>query len=76
MVRIFSAFSRIRTEYEEIRSISTYPVQVWENAGKMRTRITLNTDSFYAVIGQNAFGESDCRKFKLTVSLQQNDEIA
>ena len=27
-----------------------YPVQMRENAGKMRTRITPNTDSFYAVL--------------------------
>ena len=43
LVRIFSAFSRIRTEYGEIRS------KMQENAGKMRTRITPNTDTFYAV---------------------------
>ena len=44
-----SAFSRIWIEYGEIRSISPYLVQMWENAGKMRTRITPNTDTFYAV---------------------------
>ena len=32
-----------------IRSISPYSVRMRENAGKMRTRITPNTDSFYAV---------------------------
>ena len=42
-------FQRIRTEYEEIRSISPYSVQMWENPGKMRTIITPKTDSFYAV---------------------------
>ena len=51
LVHIFQAFSRIRTEYGEIRrtSISPYSVQMRENAGKMRTRITLNTDTFHAV---------------------------
>ena len=29
--------------------ISPYSVRMWENAGKMRTRITPNTDTFYAV---------------------------
>ena len=42
LVRIFPAFFRIRTEYGEIRSI--------KNAGKMQTRITTNTDSFYTVL--------------------------
>ena len=42
----FSASSRIRNEYGEIRSISPYSVQMRENAGKMPTRITPNTDSF------------------------------
>ena len=49
LVRIFPAFSRIWTEYGEILRIFPYPVQMRENAGKMRTRITPNTDSFYAV---------------------------
>ena len=42
----FSAFSCIRTEY----SISPYSVRMPENTGKMRTRITPNTDIFYAVL--------------------------
>ena len=42
LVRIFPAFSHIRTEYGEI------PVSQ-ENAGKMQTRITPDTDTFYAV---------------------------
>ena len=49
LVRIFPAFSHIRTEYAETRSISPYSIQMRENAGKMRTRITLNTDTFQAV---------------------------
>ena len=49
LVRIFPAFSRIETEYTEILRISPYSVQMQENAGKMRTRITPNTDTFYAV---------------------------
>ena len=47
--RNFSAFSRIRTEYREIIIISAYTVQMLENMGKMETRITPNTDTFYAV---------------------------
>ena len=45
----FSCIFRIWTEYGEIRSISPYLVQMWENEEKMRTRITCNTDTFYAV---------------------------
>ena len=55
----WSAFSRIRTEYEEIQSISPsfglntkrYRVSllIQSKCGKMRTRITLNTNNFYAV---------------------------
>ena len=45
----WSVFSRIRTEYGEILRISPYLVRMWENAGKMRTRITPNTGTFYAV---------------------------
>ena len=45
LVHIFSAFSLIRTEYEEI--ISPYSVQMRENVGKMGTRITPNTENFY-----------------------------
>ena len=39
LVHIFPAFSRIRIEYGEI----------FENARKMRTKITPNMDTFYAV---------------------------
>ena len=46
----FPAFSRIRTEYGKIRSISPHSVRMWENAGKMRIKITLNMDTFYAVV--------------------------
>ena len=49
LVRIFPAFFRSWAEYGEILSISPYSVQMRENAGKMRTRITPNTGSFYAV---------------------------
>ena len=49
LVRIFSAFSRIRTEYRDILRISPYSVRMRENVGKMRTRITANTDTFYTV---------------------------
>ena len=50
LVRIFPAFSRIRTEYEEILGISLHSVQMRENVGKMRTRITPNMDTFCAVL--------------------------
>ena len=36
-----------------IRSISPYSVRMRKNAGKMRTRITPNTDTFYAVVVDN-----------------------
>ena len=49
LVRIFPAFSRIRTEYGEILRISPDSVKMRENKRKMRTRITPNTDTFYAV---------------------------
>ena len=42
----WSAFSRIWTEYGEIRSICPYSVQM----EKIQTRITPNTDTFYAVV--------------------------
>ena len=45
MVRIFPAFSRIWTEYGEIRST----VQMRENVRKIWTRVTPNIDTFYAV---------------------------
>ena len=48
LVRIFPSFSRIRTEYGEILRISPYSVLMQENEGKMRTKITLNMDTFYA----------------------------
>ena len=41
LVRIFPAFTDIRTEYGEIR--------MSENAGKIRTRMILNRDTFYVV---------------------------
>ena len=45
----FPAFGlNIRTPYLSV-FISLYSVRMRENAGKMRTRITPNTDSFYAV---------------------------
>ena len=47
MVRIFPAFSRIRTL--SLFNISPFSVRMRENGEKMRTRITPNTDSFYAV---------------------------
>ena len=63
MVRIFQAFSRIRTRSYfgplffphspafglNTERYSVYSVRMQENEGKMRTRITPNTDTFYAV---------------------------
>ena len=49
LVRIFPAFSYIRTEYGEIR-ISPYSVQMQGNDRKMQTRITTNTGTFHAVV--------------------------
>ena len=61
LVRIFFAFSRIRTKYGEISnecksvdwSLYKKYLSIFsphsENAGKMRARITPNTDTFYAV---------------------------
>ena len=41
-------FSRIRTEYGEIEYLSVFSPNAGK-CGEMRTRITPNTDSFYAV---------------------------
>ena len=53
LVRIFPAFSRIRTEHGEILRISPFLVRMRENAGKMGTIITPNTDTFYVVFIKN-----------------------
>ena len=55
LARTLPAFSRIRTEYGEILRISPYPVRMRENVGKMRTRITPNTDTFYAEVYEGLF---------------------
>ena len=49
LVHIFPAFSRIWTEHGKTLRIPPYSVQMRENTGKMRTRITPNTDTFYVV---------------------------
>ena len=49
LVPIFLTFIGIWTEYGGILRISPYSVQMRQNAGKMRTRRTPNTDTFYAV---------------------------
>ena len=54
LVLIFPAFSLIRTEYREILRIYPYSDPMRENVGKMRTRITPNMDTFYAVIYINS----------------------
>ena len=43
-------FSRIRTEYGEIHRISPYSAEY----GKMRTRMTPNTDTFYSLDCNNS----------------------
>ena len=48
-----STFSRIRTEYREILSISPY--SVWTR--KMRARIALNMETFHAVLLLNILPE-------------------
>ena len=48
-VFFWSVFSRIPTEYGEIRSISPYSVRMRENTGKMWTRVTPNTDSVWYI---------------------------
>ena len=50
LVRIFPAFSCIRTECGELRSMSFYSVRMPENMGKMPARITSNADTFYAML--------------------------
>ena len=40
---------RVSKYYETDYSISPYSVRILENAGKMQTRITPNTETFYAV---------------------------
>ena len=50
LVRIVVAFSCIRTEYGEILRVSPHSVRMRENEGRMRTRITPNTVTFYAVL--------------------------
>ena len=49
LVHVFPAFSCIWTEYGEVFRISPHSVQMRENAGRMRTRITPNTNTFYEV---------------------------
>ena len=46
---LWSAFSRIGTEYREMRSISPY-FRIQSKCGKIRTRITPNTDTVYPVL--------------------------
>ena len=41
---------RISLDSDWILRISPYSVRMWDNARKMRTRITPNTDTFYAVL--------------------------
>ena len=55
LVPIFPAFSTIRTEYGEIRSISLYSVPMRENAGKIRARITPSMDTFQKLLKDPPF---------------------
>ena len=47
---LWSAFTRIRTEYGAQRD--TPYLRVQSESGKMQTKITPNTDAFYALIGK------------------------
>ena len=49
LVGIFPTFSGIQIEYGDMLCIFPYSVRMRENAGKMRARITPNTDTFYVV---------------------------
>ena len=53
-------FSRIFPHPDWIRSISPYSVRMRENPRKMRTRITPNTDSFYAVVVNSFLNKFYC----------------
>ena len=76
LVRILPAFSGNQTEYREILHISLYSLRMRKNAGKMRTRVTPNTDTFYAVkIGVNFFNTlQKCLYF--TNTLQKCTKVA
>ena len=50
----WSLFSRIRTEYVEIRV--SLPIQ--SEYGKIRTKKTPNTDTFYAVLTNSSYNVS------------------
>ena len=64
LVHISPASSSIWTEDGEILHISPNSVQTRENSGKMRTRITPNVDTFYAVHPIcNAYHENMAEKF-------------
>ena len=53
--KVFPAFSSIRIEYREKLRISPHSVRIRENTGKMRTRITPNTDTLcLSVFSPNA----------------------
>ena len=58
LVCIFPTFSHIRTENGEILRISLYSVWMWENAGKLRIRITPNMHSSYAIL--DVWQSSEC----------------
>ena len=47
LIRIFPGFSCIRTEYGGRYPVSLRLVRMPKNVGKMRIRITPNTDTFY-----------------------------
>ena len=46
----WSAFSRIRTEYGEIRSISPYSIRMWKNADRNNYDYGLSSHNDYDVI--------------------------
>ena len=65
----FPHFSRIFPQYREVRSISPHSVWMRENAGKMQTRITPNTDTFYTVFTSAIIGINCENQLSLPVNI-------
>ena len=70
----WSAFSCIRTEYEETIRVSPFSVRIQENAGKMLMRTTPNTNNFYATRAINYQADKQLKqtnlKFQYTGALR------
>ena len=70
-VLFWSVFSRIRTEYGEMWSISPYLVQM-----RMQTRVTPNTDTFYAVIVRTWTSPDSTDSADATDSADSTDSVS